>query len=81
MVIVCAIVKLAQLDSDGLSFTLDISSLDYKVNNRELRAFDASAPTDVLEAALIARIEKICREELGLTIDADHTVRLLTKLR
>lgn len=82
MIVAIAILRDARYDDDGLTCYIDIrSNLGPELASKELHGFDVSATADDLELAIIDRVEQVCKNELGLTIDADHTVRLLTKFK
>jgi hypothetical protein len=75
-------VRSVRIDDDGLTVYADIhSSLGPEVTSREMHGFDVEAPAADLEAAVLARVETVCRDELGIPVDADHAVRVLTRLR
>lgn len=75
-------VRSVRIDDDGLTVYADIHSrLGPEVTSKEMHGFDADAAAADLEAAVLARIEAVCRDELGIPVDADHAVRLLSCLR
>ena len=75
-------VRSVRIDDDGMTVYADIHSrLGPEVTSKEMHGFDVEASAADIEAAVLARIEAICRDELGIPVDADHAVRLLSCLR
>lgn len=82
MIVAVAILRDVRYDNSGLIFYVDIrSNLGLELTSKEFHGFNAESDALDLELALISRIEQVCKNEFGIPIDQDHTVRLLTKLR
>ncbi len=74
-------VRSVRIDEDGITVYVDIhSTLGPEVTSWELHGLDPDADGAVLEATILAHVEAYCRSTLGIPVDADHAVRLLTRL-
>ncbi len=80
MIVAVAYVRDVRLEADGLTMLVDLRALvGPQLTSLELRGFDVELPARDLENALRERLEVVCIG-LGVPIDADHSVRLLTPL-
>lgn len=82
MISTIAWVRSVRIDAEGLTAYVDVhSALGPELTSAELRGLDLEADPAALEAAVLSRVEDLCRNELGLEVDAAHQVRLLSRLR